>query len=75
MQSSCIRDRLQKLQVYETMVAPTARRVCAYLLVQASLHAQPYALTLKKRTGGAIETVLPARNADGGFQAAMSAEG
>ena len=44
--------RIHKLRVYETMIEPTGREVCAYLLVRGSLHAHAYALALKKITGG-----------------------
>src|SRR6195952_697855 len=54
--------RLHKLRVYETMVDPTGREVCAYLLVRGSVHAHAYALALKKVTGVAIEQMLPTPN-------------
>ncbi len=56
--------RIHKLRVYETMVDPTGREVCAYLLVRGSVHAHAYALALKKITGTAIETMLPVPNID-----------
>ncbi len=56
--------RIHKLRVYETMVEPTGREVCAYLLVRGSLHAHAYALALKKLTGVAIEKMLPTPNID-----------
>ena len=54
--------RIHKLRVYETMIEPTGREVCAYLLVRGSLHAHAYALALKKITGVAIEQMLPTPN-------------
>ena len=54
--------RIHKLRVYETMVEPTGREICAYLLVRGSLHAHAYALALKKITGVAIEQMLPTPN-------------
>jgi Mn-containing catalase len=54
--------RIHKLRVYETMIEPTGREVCAYLLVRGSLHAHAYALALKKLTGVQIEKMLPTPN-------------
>ncbi|SFL45516.1 manganese catalase family protein [Methylobacterium pseudosasicola] len=56
--------RIHKLRVYETMIEPTGREVCAYLLVRGSLHAHAYALALKKLTGVEIEKMLPTPNID-----------
>ncbi|MCJ2049964.1 manganese catalase family protein [Methylobacterium sp. J-070] len=56
--------RIHKLRVYETMIEPTGREVCGYLLVRGSLHAHAYALALKKLTGVAIEQMLPTPNID-----------
>ena len=56
--------RIHKLRVYETMVEPTGREVCAYLLVRGSLHAHAYALALKKLTGVEMEKMLPTPNID-----------
>ncbi len=54
--------RIHKLRVYETMIEPTGREVCGYLLVRGSVHAHAYALALKKLTGVAIEKMLPTPN-------------
>ena len=54
--------RMHKLRVYETVSDPTAREVCGYLLVRGSVHAQAYALALKKITGVSIEKMLPVPN-------------
>ncbi|MBC7801656.1 MAG: manganese catalase family protein [Gemmatimonadaceae bacterium] len=54
--------RMHKLRVYETVSNPTAREVCGYLLVRGSVHAQAYALALKKITGVSIEKMLPVPN-------------
>ena len=54
--------RMHKLRVYETVTDPTAREVCGYLLVRGSVHAQAYALALKKLTGVPIEKMLPVPN-------------
>lgn len=54
--------RIHKLRVYETVTNPTAREVCAYLLVRGSLHAHAYALALKKITGVEVEKMLPTPN-------------
>jgi Mn-containing catalase len=54
--------RIHKLRVYETMVEPTGREVCGYLLVRGSVHAHAYALALKKLTGVEIEKMLPTPN-------------
>ena len=56
--------RLHKLRVYETMIEPTGREVCGYLLVRGSVHAHAYALALKKLTGVSIEKMLPTPNID-----------
>jgi Mn-containing catalase len=56
--------RIHKLRVYETMIEPTGREVCAYLLVRGSLHAHAYALALKKLTGVEMEKMLPTPNID-----------
>ena len=53
--------RIHKLRVYETMLEPTGREVCAYLLVRGSLHAHAYALALKKLTGVQMEKMLRRR--------------
>lgn len=54
--------RMHKLRVYETVSDKTAREVCGYLLVRGSVHAQAYALALKKITGVSIEKMLPVPN-------------
>ena len=56
--------RIHKLRVYGTVSSPTAREVCAYLLVRGSLHAHAYALALKKITGVEVEKMLPTPNID-----------
>ena len=56
--------RIHKLRVYETMLDPTGREVCGYLLVRGSVHAHAYALALKKITGVEMEKMLPTPNID-----------
>ena len=54
--------RLHKLRVYETLVDPTGREVCGYLLVRGSVHAHAYALAIKQLTGVELEKMLPTPN-------------
>ncbi|MCJ8139951.1 manganese catalase family protein [Falsirhodobacter halotolerans] len=54
--------RLHKLRVYESLVDPTGREVCGYLLVRGSVHAHAYALALKKLTGVDLDKFLPTPN-------------
>jgi len=56
--------RLHKLRVYETLIDPTGREVCGYLLVRGSVHAHAYALALKQITGVSIEQMLFTPNID-----------
>ena len=56
--------RIHKARVYGMVSSPTAREVCAYLLVRGSLHAHAYALALKKVTGVEVEKMLPTPNID-----------
>ena len=54
--------RMHKLRVYEMQTDPVGREVLGYLLVRGSVHAQAFALALKKLTGVEIEKMLPVPN-------------
>ena len=54
--------RLHKLRVYESLIDPTGREVCGYLLVRGSVHAHAYALALKQITGVDLDRFLPTPN-------------
>ena len=54
--------RMHKLRVYEMQTDPVGREILGYLLVRGSVHAQAFALAIKKLTGVAIENMLPVPN-------------
>ena len=54
--------RMHKLRTYEQQTDPVGREVLGYLLVRGSVHAQAFALALKKLTGVEMEKMLPVPN-------------
>lgn len=54
--------RMNKLRVYEMQTDPVGREVLGYLLVRGSVHAQAFALALKKLTGVEMTNLLPVPN-------------